>query len=260
MKFVHSRTALGQDEALLGRYLDHTIEKPLANQGRQKLWISSLILHCIMGFIIIYLISKCYFEHGTGSQVLYSPAETAIRFEDVTFHSNLGNDLSVYSGQPSEKVDTAWENLYNRYAVSRISEYEANLLHEPTIGISNDPGYYVVSLDVFHQLHCLNYIRKRLYPSYYVSVHNLSNSQEQRESIHLVHCIDSLRQTLMCTADISVIPFRWEEQQQRPILTLNSTHTCRNFDTIRKWADDHQLKPGWDFLGLQKKQKAALPS
>lgn len=37
----------------------------------------------------------------------------------------------------------------------------------PTLEIPNDEGHYVVLLDIFHSLHCLNEIRKSLHPAYY---------------------------------------------------------------------------------------------
>lgn len=39
--------------------------------------------------------------------------------------------------------------------VSRIPISDAAQLVNRTVPIANDPGYYVVSLDVFHELHCL---------------------------------------------------------------------------------------------------------
>lgn len=62
---------------------------------------------------------------------------------------------------------------------------------------------------------------------------------------HLSHCIDAIRQSLMCSADISPISWHWNEEvgKLRPI--ENSTHTCRDFGAIQQWARDRQAL-AWD--------------
>jgi hypothetical protein len=37
----------------------------------------------------------------------------------------------------------------------KIPKSEAALLPNKTYPIKNEPGYYIIQLDVFHQLHCL---------------------------------------------------------------------------------------------------------
>ena len=37
----------------------------------------------------------------------------------------------------------------------RITKHEASQLLNKTVPIPNDPGRYIISLSVFHQLHCL---------------------------------------------------------------------------------------------------------
>jgi Mycotoxin biosynthesis protein UstYa len=60
-------------------------------------------------------------------------------------------------------------NSDNRTAVgiSRINGVDAAQLPNFTTAIPNMLDSYVVELDVFHQLHCLNAIRKTLFPLRY---------------------------------------------------------------------------------------------
>lgn len=51
--------------------------------------------------------------------------------------------------------------------ISAIPKSGAAQLERKTIQYADDPGMYVVELDVFHQLHCLNTLRKKLYPEIY---------------------------------------------------------------------------------------------
>ncbi|KAF7617342.1 hypothetical protein AFLA_005383 [Aspergillus flavus NRRL3357] len=54
---------------------------------------------------------------------------------------------------------------------------------------------------------------------------------------HWDHCIDSIRQALMCHADVSPIPFHINVPARKGIFPrLATTHTCRNFTKIQEWA------------------------
>jgi len=58
-----------------------------------------------------------------------------------------------------------------------------------------------------HSLHCINAIRKALYPEYY-SVHDKHPLAEALQSIHIDHCLDQLRQTIQCAGDLTPVPLR----------------------------------------------------
>ena len=54
------------------------------------------------------------------------------------------------------------------------------------------------------------------------------------------HCIDALRQTLMCHGDISPLPFRINEHTDMWTPYFATRHQCRDFDKIKQWAIDHR--------------------
>ncbi|GAQ47458.1 hypothetical protein AKAW_02555 [Aspergillus niger] len=53
---------------------------------------------------------------------------------------------------------------------------------------------------------------------------------------HLDHCSDSIRQSLMCSSDVSTIHWRWNESIPRWQAESRIVHTCRDFEAIRNWA------------------------
>ena len=59
---------------------------------------------------------------------------------------------------------------------------------------------------------------------------------------HIDHCIDSVRQSLMCSADITPLPFQWVEQDERAKEVARVLHTCRAFDPIREWAKNNKVQ------------------
>ena len=63
----------------------------------------------------------------------------------------------------------------------------------------------------------------------------------------LDHCIDSIRETLMCHADVSPMPFRVNVPQNEVIVPrLATTHTCRNFTKVQEWAKAHHAG-AWNY-------------
>ncbi|KAG5637899.1 hypothetical protein H0H81_002784, partial [Sphagnurus paluster] len=49
---------------------------------------------------------------------------------------------------------------------------------------------------------------------------------------HLAHCINSIRQSLQCSADISTITFKKPGGQEPRFDIL---HSCRDFEKIQDW-------------------------
>ena len=59
------------------------------------------------------------------------------------------------------------------------------------------------------------------------------------------HCLDIIRQQLMCTVDIGVLGLIYYHNattgEPTPFVDFNTKHTCRNYDAVRQWAEDHQV-------------------
>ena len=55
----------------------------------------------------------------------------------------------------------------------------------------------------------------------------------------LDHCIELLRQNLMCAADTGVVTAAWVAGYKYAYPDFNTVHQCRNFDKIRQWNLDH---------------------
>jgi hypothetical protein len=57
---------------------------------------------------------------------------------------------------------------------------------------------------------------------------------------HPDHCIETLRQYLMCHADISVVSWRRDEGNGQFELST-TVHVCRKWDPIWNWALEHRM-------------------
>lgn len=135
----------------------------------------------------------------------------------------------------SPEAEHAWENLMDPYLV-QITGEEAKGISRPTSKISKDPDYYITGLDVYHQLHCLNNIRKM------VAAYNTTDGPlDKLQTMHKFHCIDSIRQSLMCNADLSLIHFYWAPHPGKHFPNATTTHICRKWSKIEEWAREHRL-------------------
>lgn len=80
-------------------------------------------------------------------------------------------------------------------------------------------------------------VRKSLYPTYYDD----PELQAFFQTSHIEHCIDSIRSSLMCSADISPMVWQWWEPSAKIEPRNDIVHTCRNFDAIREWAKENKV-------------------
>ncbi|KAL0951131.1 hypothetical protein HGRIS_007867 [Hohenbuehelia grisea] len=93
----------------------------------------------------------------------------AVELETQTFSGHF-EDKSEYQGSPNRNLDAKWNQitaLYN-FGVDIDTLHKAN----KTRGLVQWPGtsQYMVGIEVFHQLHCLNYIRMYTYMDYYEGI------------------------------------------------------------------------------------------
>lgn len=198
----------------------------------------------VLSIINLSLLATVYNQNDTGfaTEALYSPVEHLIQHEERLFQSSLSPNLTPYQGTPSPEVDGKWEELYLMGDIA-ISSDEANKLLNQTAMLRNDPEErYIINIDVFHSLHCLHSLRKVLYSEYYLSGSDASIKKPPGFDVnHLDHCVDHLRQSLMCGVDISVMPFEWSESRHKYVPEFEVPHTCRNFDLIHDWARQHAV-------------------
>ncbi|KAH8171921.1 hypothetical protein LIA77_08688 [Sarocladium implicatum] len=214
--------------------------KPSSTPRRlRQVAIAASVTFNIVSVVLLGLLLQRVRRTASPSDLLYSPAHEAISHQVVRFHDDAGN-AAIYQQEPSPEVDEAWDDLYRWVAVTRITEGEAAQLRSPTLRIPTDPDNFVVGLDVFHQLHCLNGVRKLLHPEYY------DNSTEPLLTPHhAAHCVEMIRQVLVCHADTSPLLWTWDDEENKPAPLVYNDHTCRDFGKIHDWAWQHRLHGDW---------------
>ncbi|KUI71376.1 hypothetical protein VM1G_06751 [Cytospora mali] len=113
--------------------------------------------------------------------LLAAPAQEALRYKKYIYPDAF-RELTQFMGEPSPQLDSYWEESYG--LPTRIPKWQADRLEQPTIQIPDENGDYVVLLDIFHSMHCLNEIRKELHPAYYAPYHMRMNTTEEIAKKH----------------------------------------------------------------------------
>ncbi|KAL9597416.1 MAG: hypothetical protein Q9219_005169 [cf. Caloplaca sp. 3 TL-2023] len=193
--------------------------------------------------------AKCLQRHSWYYLVDQSTAP-ALKDIDPIYRSLVFNGSldypSIYRGDPSPEIDAAWDDIEHVHTM-RISEDDILKIGKSTDAVKIPAEYgggYLASLEVNHQLHCVNFLRKSLYRDYYSppSPHASIEFIDHPLMIktHQGHCVEMLRQLVMCHADVGVITHRFVKDYPRPYPDFNTGHQCRNFDSVLRWAKEKQ--------------------
>ncbi|KAH8897914.1 hypothetical protein GQ53DRAFT_818168 [Thozetella sp. PMI_491] len=229
--------------------------KKLSREILSSPWLSLGALSTIVPWVLVVALSIALLrvtfapKHlgGDDEWAQYTPVpKEAFEYHDVVFHRDFGPEarfFSEYSGWPNDETDRRWKALYE-HGFSYIDSNSHDKLLNKTLRtpMPGKEDSYMVVLDVFHQLHCLNTIRRYFYPKRYnLTFFNDDGTVSYEKWIHVDHCIDTIRQSLMCNADTSANGYDWFPSIHYLRIHLNSVHRCRNWDMVRDWAKEHYV-------------------
>ncbi|KAF1955636.1 hypothetical protein CC80DRAFT_415111 [Byssothecium circinans] len=169
-----------------------------------------------------------------------APARASVTYSLREGYSANHDAESEYSGFPNEANNNAWEDLiYPMFFNATASEIlKAGSSPEDSVLLAE--GGYISALGVYHELHCLRRIRLFLYaPVYYPTMTPANLDYVQK---HLDHCLETLRISLMCTADLSLYNFRWHAaDDDRPQPETHGRRKCANWESVDTWARTRRL-------------------
>lgn len=182
----------------------------------------------------------------------FSPALEAVEYLDVKFNGSVYHQ-SIYKGQPNPELDAAWDKLVFRTKPTPIS---SEILHKlkksdspSLVKFPDEDGRgYHTTLELTHEIHCLNMLRKATYYEYYEATDPAIQEGPVYYRLHLDHCIEMLRQRIMCTGDVGLITSHWVKGHKLPYPDFNTWHRCRNVDKIWAWNDEHAVHIPWSHL------------
>ncbi|KAK2604034.1 hypothetical protein N8I77_006994 [Diaporthe amygdali] len=107
-------------------------------------------------------------------------------------------------------------------------------------GLGDDA--YAAVLDVFHQIHCLNQLRKFAYADYYhMKIANADPEVLTTHEVHTNHCVDILLQAIQCSGNLQLVTMHWTERQRYPFPDMSTNRQCVDFDRIKQWRDNNRI-------------------
>ncbi|KAL7897151.1 hypothetical protein HDV63DRAFT_380027 [Trichoderma sp. SZMC 28014] len=149
----------------------------------------------------------------------------------------------VYDDPRTEKGREAWMNLFpkGKGYVSIDNMGAAGPVPDYIRDTSND-GTGRFSIATFHQLHCLYLLQVELFDAL------ASNITEPHS--HAFHCLDYLRESILCASDSTLEPFRPKYDLATPRIGVDgygTPHQCRDFGQLRSWAERFRYNDDQEF-------------
>ncbi|KAK8098102.1 uncharacterized protein PG998_013588 [Apiospora kogelbergensis] len=142
---------------------------------------------------------------------------------------------SIWRQPPSPAADAAWDRItkvgYHTVTsedIRRLGKDPATTVRAPADWDLGDDAH-LVQLDLAHQLHCLNVLRKAAHPDYY------GVGRALLRGVHTAHCVDVLLQNLLCDASVDVYTHNWVETQRHPFPDMSLNRQCRDFEAVLAW-------------------------
>ena len=205
----------------------------LSERDRHSLYTTSLnpLLKKTSYFCKSSFLLQCL-HRLTSTAPLFDRLPVALLIEH---NNNTLYNRNIYSSLPSPSVDAAWDTL-SQIRLTTVSTADiVTLGKDPSLTVRSphDPDAHVVMVTVNHQLHCLNSLRKNLFPAYYFP----NGSSAPLHTDHLLHCLELLRHTLTCNANLDLITYNWMEIQSDPVPDFNVNMVCRDWEGLTAWQD-----------------------
>ncbi|KAL2066330.1 hypothetical protein VTL71DRAFT_2401 [Oculimacula yallundae] len=218
-------------------------------QGNHLKWLT--IANACLFFVSVVLLLATYVRSiPTTAQYVekfssYSPARVAVKYVTGTFNATQG-EATGYVGTSNE-TNEMWDWVTRSIGDQMITPEELKLVEKPETSVKvTDPKTgkegYRIGIEVFHQLHCLNLIRKSTHPEVYGGKDDFKEENKDKIRTHLDHCLEMMRMNIMCQVDIGVITFHEKpDMPGDPWPDFSTKHVCRDFDAVRKWALDNTV-------------------
>jgi hypothetical protein len=144
---------------------------------------------------------------------------------------------SIFQQRPSDEVTRAWEDISLNGFVC-ITSTEAVKMGKDVATLFPCPGSsdtFLAEVDVFHELHCLDMLRRAGAPDFYGDLRAKYKDELLPFEDHLLHCQYVLARALMCHADAEIITFNKVKGIKGPYADFSVERRCNDFDGIVEW-------------------------
>ncbi|KAJ5772117.1 hypothetical protein N7520_002646 [Penicillium odoratum] len=229
--------------------LEHHRQRQFLHHNRGALWwiLQALLLSVSTSLLFVtWRVEKRNRTERLLETATWSPALLDVGEYSVSKNFNGSLDFpSIYRGNPSPELDLAWKRL-TKISPINVSESDVWKVGKNATEAARLPkefgGGWMGGIEVFYQLHCLSMLRQGsyLYIDYYRE-ENPDYWNATHTPMHLDHCIEMIRQSLMCTADLGLMTYNFVEFRAEAWPDFNTLHKCRDFDKVHDWMYERAL-------------------
>ncbi|USW46753.1 Putative mycotoxin biosynthesis protein UstYa [Septoria linicola] len=162
----------------------------------------------------------------------------------TTFSNHRVNITSRWSAPPSSDVDAAWTELGVKDQIillpgnlgRQIGLDPKRHVYAPMGAVGEEKEGFGVFVQGMHDLHCLNEMRKALYfnKDYYRQFEDDTLTPEWSRRSHIRHCLDTIRETLQCSASTTLIPTVWISPSEN-YPQFGRQHKCHSYEAMINW-------------------------
>jgi len=189
--------------------------------------LSTPVMALLLGAVAYGVNSNSCSSSTPGATTPYSPAP----LKYVNRYLTGDPDTPKFMGKPRPELDEAWHELLAGTLI-RYSEHELSLANNAT-SVGHKESGYVGGLGISHSLHCLKRIKQYVHPEYYYSHEDQDWSELYS---HVDHCLESIRQELMCNADVNVYTLKWTRHSRfKPTVKVPQPHACVDWKGLHGW-------------------------
>ncbi|KAG2349828.1 hypothetical protein BDR05DRAFT_994816 [Suillus weaverae] len=210
------------------------------------LHVSLWLMHGVLISITLLFFTLWARAPSKDDILLYSPANEAIESKGIVRFNGSWDRPSVYRGSPSPDLDAAWDRVTADGRLLAITpEQLLRIGEEPAPFMARCPeeygGNYFTTVEVIHQLHCINMVRQSTWGDHYIVDDPDFVRSPDGWRIHLDHCVEILRQVIMCRSDVTMVTYDWVEGLDDPYPNFNVPHQCRDLEKILDWVEGHRV-------------------
>ncbi|CCX31739.1 hypothetical protein FPQ18DRAFT_268070 [Pyronema domesticum] len=221
-----------------------TSSPPHKNGSKVK---NGLLVVLAIGWMVTLFL---YVEKTIATQRPYTPIpSSAFRRVSVVFQHD-----ERYVG-PSDEATDHWNDLIAGHDALFVEDPKKYGLPEGIVASYEHPNktnppdnrFYVISQ--LHQLHCLAIIRWNYWQA--AEGKNMSEIRDAANyKLHVNHCFEYLRQSMMCGGDIIVEGYS-ALGHATSVTGWGTRHSCIDFQELRRFQIDQEIKYNHTWMGIR---------
>ena len=122
----------------------------------------------------------------------------------------------------------------------------------------NTGGGYMAATVGTHQLHCLHFIWQDHHRDSFSNVRQKIADVPELYERHYEHCVDYIRQGVMCHFDTGIIPYNWVRDHNNPTPNSNTMHKCVDWERLQDWLRSRAVEVPEGFVWRQPQNTVSL--